>query len=74
MWNFLAKDREAFLKLLNDTEDWLYEEGEDVTKSVYIKKLEELKVCMNAHMCCQALVHTTKSIVLTVCLLFIETW
>ena len=24
-------------------EDWLYDEGEDVTKSVYIAKLEELK-------------------------------
>lgn len=24
-------------------EDWLYEEGEDTTKSVYIAKLEELK-------------------------------
>ena len=31
------------MKLLNDTEDWLYEEGDNETKSVYNKKLEELK-------------------------------
>ena len=38
------QDKESFLKLLTATEDWLYEEGEDETKSVYVKKLEELKV------------------------------
>ena len=32
------------MQLLNHTEDWLYEEGEDESKSVYNKKLEELKV------------------------------
>ena len=31
------------MKLLNDTEDWLYEEGDNETKSVYNKQLEELK-------------------------------
>lgn len=31
------------LKLLDDTENWLYEEGENETKSVYVKKLEELQ-------------------------------
>ena len=31
------------MRLLNDTEDWLYEEGDDETKTVYNKKLEELK-------------------------------
>ena len=41
---YILQDREQFLKLLNDTEDWLYEEGEDESKSVYNKKLEELKV------------------------------
>ena len=35
------QDKEQLLRLLNDTEDWLYEEGE--TKIVYNKKLEELK-------------------------------
>ena len=31
------------MRLLNDTEDWLYEEGDDETKTVYNKKFEELK-------------------------------
>jgi hypothetical protein len=26
-------------------EDWLYDEGEDEKKSVYVAKLAELKVC-----------------------------
>jgi heat shock protein 4 len=30
------------LKLLDETENWLYEDGENETKSVYVKKLEEL--------------------------------
>lgn len=34
---------EAFGKLLNDTEDWLYDDGEDETKGVYVAKLAELK-------------------------------
>ena len=38
------QSREQFLKLLSDTEDWLYEEGEDESKTVYNEKLEELKV------------------------------
>jgi len=37
-------DKETFLRRLTDMEDWLYGEGEDATKSVYISKLEELKV------------------------------
>jgi heat shock protein 4 len=40
-------DKEAFEKLLNATEDWLYGEGEDATKSVYVKKLEELQALGN---------------------------
>ena len=40
----VLQDKEQFMKLLNDTEDWLYEDGEDESKSVYNKKLEELKV------------------------------
>lgn len=35
--------RESFNAMLNATEDWLYEDGEDETKGVYIKKLEELQ-------------------------------
>ena len=29
--------------MLQETEDWLYEDGEDETKGVYVAKLEELK-------------------------------
>ncbi|KAI0241099.1 adenyl-nucleotide exchange factor sse1 [Massospora cicadina] len=37
-----AAIKDDYIKALNDTENWLYEEGEDATKSVYIAKLEEL--------------------------------
>lgn len=37
-------DREKYSSLLNDTENWLYEDGEDCSKQVYIDKLAELKV------------------------------
>lgn len=36
-------EREEFIAKLQDVEDWLYEDGEDETKGVYIAKLEELK-------------------------------
>eukprot|EP00041_Stephanoeca_diplocostata_P012787 m.215273 g.215273 ORF g.215273 m.215273 type:complete len:848 (+) comp19089_c0_seq2:55-2598(+) len=36
-------DSEAFCKKLTEFEDWLYDEGEDETKSVYGDKLAELK-------------------------------
>ncbi|RDX67062.1 Heat shock 70 kDa protein 14, partial [Mucuna pruriens] len=36
-------EREAFTAKLQEVEDWLYEDGEDETKGVYIAKLEELK-------------------------------
>jgi heat shock 70kDa protein 4 len=36
-------DKDKFISLLNDTENWLYDEGEDATKSVYTEKLEELR-------------------------------
>ncbi|CAG8441568.1 2745_t:CDS:2 [Diversispora eburnea] len=32
-----------FINLLNETETWLYDEGEDSMKSVYVEKLEHLK-------------------------------
>jgi heat shock protein 4 len=35
--------RESFGALLNATEDWLYEDGEDESKGVYVAKLEELR-------------------------------
>lgn len=36
------QEQEKFLRLLTETEDWLYEEGEDQAKQAYIDKLEEL--------------------------------
>uniref|UniRef100_A0A8C5QBW7 Heat shock protein 105 kDa n=1 Tax=Leptobrachium leishanense TaxID=445787 RepID=A0A8C5QBW7_9ANUR len=37
------KNLNLFLELLTQTEDWLYEDGEDQPKSVYVEKLGELK-------------------------------
>lgn len=39
-----TQDHQKFLKLLTETEDWLYEEGEDQAKQAYVDKLEELMV------------------------------
>lgn len=39
----MDSDREQFISRLQGVEDWLYEDGEDETKGVYISKLEELK-------------------------------
>ncbi|KAL2234747.1 heat shock 70 kDa protein 14 [Sesamum indicum] len=36
-------EREQFIARLQEVEDWLYEDGEDETKGVYIAKLQELK-------------------------------
>lgn len=36
-------EKEQFIAKLQETEDWLYEDGEDETKGVYIAKLDELK-------------------------------
>ncbi|XP_058111130.1 heat shock 70 kDa protein 14-like [Magnolia sinica] len=36
-------ERDGLSAKLQETEDWLYEDGEDETKGVYIAKLEELK-------------------------------
>ncbi|XP_051534270.1 heat shock 70 kDa protein 4-like [Myxocyprinus asiaticus] len=42
--NFVNEaDRDSFSLKLEDTENWLYEEGEDQQKQVYIDKLAELK-------------------------------
>jgi heat shock protein 4 len=37
------QEREQFTTRLQETEDWLYEDGEDETKGVYVGKLNELK-------------------------------
>lgn len=38
-----SEEKEAFIAKLQEVEDWLYEDGEDETKGVYVAKLEELK-------------------------------
>ena len=40
------QDRDTFSLRLEDTENWLYEDGEDQQKQVYIDKLAELKVTL----------------------------
>ncbi|KAJ3340463.1 adenyl-nucleotide exchange factor sse1 [Entophlyctis luteolus] len=39
----LDSDRTVFLSELTEMEDWLYGDGEDATKSVYVEKLQVLK-------------------------------
>lgn len=39
-----TQDLQSFSALLTETEGWLYEEGEDEAKQVYVDKLEDLKV------------------------------
>ncbi|XP_044524214.1 heat shock protein 105 kDa isoform X2 [Gracilinanus agilis] len=36
------QDHQNFLKLLTETEEWLYEEGEDQAKQAYVDKLDQL--------------------------------
>jgi heat shock 70kDa protein 4 len=40
-------EKMQFKELIDRTETWLYEDGFDSTKSIYIKKLDELKVLGN---------------------------
>ena len=37
------QDRSAFVIKLEDTENWLYEEGEDQRKQVYVDRLAALR-------------------------------
>lgn len=37
------QEKEELISKLQTVEDWLYEDGEDETKGVYVAKLEELK-------------------------------
>ncbi|KAG5438443.1 hypothetical protein PCANB_002932 [Pneumocystis canis] len=41
--DYASNDEKAKLqKMLNETEEWLYDEGEDTTKAVYLEKMEDL--------------------------------
>ncbi|KAI3338794.1 heat shock protein Hsp88 [Ustulina deusta] len=37
------EEKDALRSKLTETEDWLYEEGEDTTKAVYIAKIDEIR-------------------------------
>lgn len=39
------QDSNRLTLMLEDTENWLYEDGEDQPKHVYEEKLDALKVC-----------------------------
>lgn len=42
---YVAEEEKSVLRrLLDDTETWIYEDGEDCQKQVYIDKLDLLKV------------------------------
>ncbi|VTJ78992.1 Hypothetical predicted protein [Marmota monax] len=51
------QEHQNFLRLLTETEDWLYEEGEDQAKQAYVDKLEELMVGCSPlkrwYLCCK---------------------
>lgn len=40
----VESDREELCRLLDETENWLYEEGEDCQRQVYSDRLSMLKV------------------------------
>lgn len=46
MFQFLVQDKSSFLLTLEDTENWLYEDGEDQLKQVYVDRIASLKVCL----------------------------
>lgn len=48
------QERDVFSLKLEDTENWLYEDGEDQQKQVYIDKLGELKVESQGPLVCNA--------------------
>ena len=39
----MMQARESFQSLLSATEDWLYDEGEDQSKKVYVERFNDLK-------------------------------
>lgn len=54
----LVQDRDTLSLKLEDTENWLYEDGEDQPKQVYIDKLDELKVTVSVWLCDAGFKHT----------------
>lgn len=39
-----ASEKEEIASRLQETEEWLYEEGDDESEKVYLSKMEELKM------------------------------
>ena len=39
----MFQDKETFSRFLTETEDWLYEDGEDETRAVYQARLDDMK-------------------------------
>lgn len=38
-----VEDREEISRILQKTEDWLYEDGVDESENIYVEKLKDLK-------------------------------
>lgn len=48
--SFAFQEKETTIKILDEATDWLYDEGDDVAKQVYIDKLQSLRdVCSKFH-------------------------
>uniref|UniRef100_A0A803LEM3 Uncharacterized protein n=1 Tax=Chenopodium quinoa TaxID=63459 RepID=A0A803LEM3_CHEQI len=47
----IPSEKDEFIARLQEVEDWLYEDGEDEIKSVYVAKLEELKKARFLDLC-----------------------
>lgn len=43
----LSKEKDKYQSLLDATEEWLYDEGEDQPKKVYVERLADLKITGN---------------------------
>lgn len=49
-----------FSKLLSETEEWLYDEGEDQNKQVYLDKFAQLQVSLMKLLFCERSTDTLK--------------
>nr|GMC78211.1 heat shock 70 kDa protein 15-like [Ipomoea batatas] len=56
----VESEKEQLIAKLQEVEDWLYEDGEDETKGVYIAKLEELKKVSSFSLLCRPIMTKPK--------------
>ncbi|KAG2549780.1 hypothetical protein PVAP13_9KG259900 [Panicum virgatum] len=68
------EEKEGLIARLQEVEDWLYEDGEDETKGVYIAKLEELKKVDSLHCLLICLPLVWSSLLHVLCVLLIQTF